>query len=730
MEEEQVLFKLDIDFEAASKSAQTFVDQNGKLNSSIEQTEKNLKELKAAGKENTDAFKENTKALALNKDELQKNSIKSQEYANMVEKSTTTVDKNTDAVKKQNMSVSDYADGLDKVAPGMGGFISGMQGMIKASLAFIATPIGAIIAAIGLALGALIAYFKGSEEGQNRLNKIVAIGSAIFEKFMDFVEGVGEALYDAFTNPKQAMIDLYEFLKQNIINRFTAFKVILEGILELDFKKIGNGIIQAGTGIENAIDKVQNFAKEVVAAVDVAIDQGTRIAEMQAQLDRNERTLLVERAKTAREVAKLREAAIKEEGDVKRAIIEEAIALEKSLIDKEVADANVRLKLAKLQMETNGDDKEAKLAVAEATANVINKEAERYSATLRFQKELEKLNEEDRKKAEDERKKQEAEDIRKMKAAMDLEEFELALAAKREEDIDKRVEKEIELEQYRVMRLLENDQLLEDERQLILEKSQEKINDIIIKANADKNKKLEADNKKAAEAQKKIEQLKNEAFQNFVDITAKKQVGVRVFLNSLFKQDALKETFVNTKAAAMSAYKALAGIPIVGPALGAAAAIAVGLFGAQQAAGILGVQFAKGGKVKQYAQGGNAFTIGGNSHSMGGTKFWGEDGTFFEAERGEGMYILKRDAQADLIRNLSNQNTKFGGVSWLATGGSNHLAQGGAVAASSVGTGLTPGEINSIVKATMDNFPPIYTDINDVVDAADKKAQIVDKASF
>jgi len=34
----------------------------------------------------------------------------------------------------------------------------------------------------------------------------------------------------------------------------------------------------------------------------------------------------------------------------------------------------------------------------------------------------------------------------------------------------------------------------------------------------------------------------------------------------------------------------------------------------------------------------DAFTIGGKSHARGGTKFWGDDGTAFEAEKGEGSF--------------------------------------------------------------------------------------------
>jgi hypothetical protein len=46
--------------------------------------------------------------------------------------------------------------------------------------------------------------------------------------------------------------------------------------------------------------------------------------------------------------------------------------------------------------------------------------------------------------------------------------------------------------------------------------------------------------------------------------------------------------------------------------------------------------------------------IGGQRHSAGGTKFYGEDGTMFEAERGEGIGILNRGAYSAFM-NFNNQ---------------------------------------------------------------------------
>jgi len=53
------------------------------------------------------------------------------------------------------------------------------------------------------------------------------------------------------------------------------------------------------------------------------------------------------------------------------------------------------------ELKRNGDDKEAKKAVFEATANRINQEAEFYQATLRFQKQIEQLNDAEKKQKEE-----------------------------------------------------------------------------------------------------------------------------------------------------------------------------------------------------------------------------------------------------------------------------------------------------------------------------------------
>lgn len=139
---------------------------------------------------------------------------------------------------------------------------------------------------------------------------------------------------------------------------------------------------------------------------------------------------------------------------------------------------------------------------------------------------------------------------------------------------------------------------------------------------------------------------------------------------ALGKAAAIAQTTIETYKAAVSAYSAMSAIPVVGPVLGAIAA------GAAIALGISNVKKIVSTKTPK-AERGAVFNIGGRRHSQGGTKFYGEDGTAFEAEKDEKMFILNRQASAALGPLLSDINQQYGGVSLSRA--SSYLASGGQI---------------------------------------------------
>jgi hypothetical protein len=105
--------------------------------------------------------------------------------------------------------------------------------------------------------------FVNSSKGAKTLQGVIsAIGvvvndvKAVFNSLMD-------SIISAFSHPVETLKSLGRMIEENLINRFKAFAVILHGIIHLDFKEIGNGVIQAATGVANATDKINTVFNAV-----------------------------------------------------------------------------------------------------------------------------------------------------------------------------------------------------------------------------------------------------------------------------------------------------------------------------------------------------------------------------------------------------------------------------------------------------------------------------------
>src|SRR5690606_32948709 len=118
---------------------------------------------------------------------------------------------------------------------------SGIVGMTRAALAFIATPIGAVIAALGLALGAVVKYLTSTQAGIDKVTAVTRPLMAIFESLIGVVQEIGKALFDAFSNPKKTIEDIYKFVKDNVIRTFENLYDVMVGIATLDFEQAKKG---------------------------------------------------------------------------------------------------------------------------------------------------------------------------------------------------------------------------------------------------------------------------------------------------------------------------------------------------------------------------------------------------------------------------------------------------------------------------------------------------------
>jgi len=376
-----------------------------------EKESRKLTDLRKKYKDLAVSGKENTKEARKLKDEITKLDGKLKK-----------VDASTGQFQR---NVGDYPGSLGRAG-------SAVQRLNMQFKALLANPIVLVIAAIAGAFIALAKALKRSEEGQNALNKISSVLSATLNVFLDIVTNLAEKLIKAFEDPQQAVKDLWESIKNNLVNRIKAVADLFIGLKDVgvntfnligasikgifkdndeDIKKykdgiinatadIGGAMIQAATGLEpeKIIQGFIGITEEITREAKIAAD----LANKQAKLDKLIRKALVFEAKARAEINNLRETAAKKDevsASDRLAALEKAIALE-----TEIEDLNVRIAKEKLYIKATQNalgastkedlDEEARLRAeiynAEAQAARKRKllESERVSATKEVNKEF------------------------------------------------------------------------------------------------------------------------------------------------------------------------------------------------------------------------------------------------------------------------------------------------------------------------------------------------------
>lgn len=307
--------------------------------------------------------------------------------------------------KETSKEVSAIGNAADKAT---GGAISGFKalrgtvtGAIKQfgvlRLAVAATGIGALV----LAITAVGKAFTSSEEGQNKFAKIMGVIGAITGNLVDLLADLGEKLISVFENPKQALKDFGNLIKDNIQTRFEgltelipqlgkAINLLFKGEFSQAGKVAGNAVAKVALGVDDlsgkiqgAIDKTKEFVQENVNEAKIA----AQIADQRAKADKQERALLTERAEANRKIAELREkAADKENVEVEERIaaLIEAGRINEEITLKEIEAARLRFEAKKAENALSKSTKEDLDEQAQLEARLIDLE----TARLQKQKSL------------------------------------------------------------------------------------------------------------------------------------------------------------------------------------------------------------------------------------------------------------------------------------------------------------------------------------------------------
>ena len=289
-----------------------------------------------------------------------------------------------------------------------------VKGLTAMKVALMATGIGLIV----LAVTALMAAFKRSEEGQTKFSILMKKIGAVTGELLDALAVLGEFIIDVFTKPGevwQAFVDKmsagYQFIKKQVVNRLVGTFQIMQGKIEKTIlkmriawkkfwgnksaakelekqlddvnKKIADGrakLDEANNDIakayRNATESLDEYLKKLEHEQNLALN----IVLKRKQAERIDRRLIVERAEATRKVAELREkAARKEEYSTEQrvAMLREAGRVEQEIVNKQIKSAELKLKAFQDEMSMGKNTAEVLNEEAKLKAVLINLEAQR-----------------------------------------------------------------------------------------------------------------------------------------------------------------------------------------------------------------------------------------------------------------------------------------------------------------------------------------------------------------
>lgn len=317
--------------------------------------------------------------------------------------------KGLEEAKKSSMSLGEQMESI----PGpIGGVVQGVKGLGTAFKALAANPIGLVITAIAGALTLLFKAFTSTKKGAETLQQITAGLSAAMDVLRDLLVSVGERLYEAFTNPKQAILDLWETIKTNFVNRIKGIVEFLPAVGKAikqafsgDFKEAAktatNAIGKITLGVEDVVGKTQQFIEKTKEVANEIVREGKAAAALTAQLQRVEdrqRALNIERAKQNALISEAKKRATDEtlSYEERRQALEEAAAAEQNLLNKEIAIAEQRLS-AKQALAAQSDSDAATLdELAQLEINLANLREQSTNKQKELQDQKKSLNDQEK----------------------------------------------------------------------------------------------------------------------------------------------------------------------------------------------------------------------------------------------------------------------------------------------------------------------------------------------
>ena len=283
------------------------------------------------------------------------------------------------------------------------GIKKGILGMKSFKIALASTGIGLLV----IAVGSLVAYFTQTQKGAEKLEIAMAGVKIIFAKLTDVASTLGEKILWVFTEPEQAIKDLWGTIKTYFIDKFhevvksvgllgSAFVKLFAGDfsgalgdategakgLFLELTPLGVVIETVGAIVENVTPLIGEFVNEVNDAVDAA----TKLSNRSIQLRKGQRDLALGFAEGRAQIKEYNLVAedVTQTLEDRLVAAQKAIDIEKALMTERqrLAQEEVDIQKANMALSKNTEADQQKLVDLEVALINIRTESAEMQTTL------------------------------------------------------------------------------------------------------------------------------------------------------------------------------------------------------------------------------------------------------------------------------------------------------------------------------------------------------------
>ena len=283
------------------------------------------------------------------------------------------------------------------------GIKKGILGMKSFKIALASTGIGLLV----IAVGSLVAYFTQTQKGAEKLEIAMAGVKIIFAKLTDVASTLGEKILWVFTEPEQAIKDLWGTIKTYFVDKFhevvksvgllgSAFVKLFAGDfsgalgdategakgLFLELTPLGVVIETVGAIVENVIPLIGEFVSEVNDAVDAS----TKLSNRSIQLRKDQRDLALGFAEGRAQIKEYNLVAedVTQTLEDRLVAAQKAIDIEKALMTERqrLAQEEVDIQKANMALSKNTEADQQKLVDLEVALINIRTESAEMQTTL------------------------------------------------------------------------------------------------------------------------------------------------------------------------------------------------------------------------------------------------------------------------------------------------------------------------------------------------------------